>query len=130
MAGGGLGDSIGLKEELIKKACNLAMKAHLKSPEKPYVCEKSRSSTEAVFAFPGTWAVTDWYSRKPFGETKINIALFPSLRSIGMDELAVVNEAFSCRFEQLLSNSQLEREVIHQILLFLLLLIYSLLVFI
>ena len=112
-----LGDSIGLKEELIKKACNLAMKAHLKSPEKAYIWEKTtRSSTEAVCAFPGTWAVTDWYSRMPFGETKINIALFPSLKSIGMDELALVNEAFSSRFEQLLCNSQLEREVIHQIM--------------
>ncbi|KAL3513270.1 hypothetical protein ACH5RR_025987 [Cinchona calisaya] len=111
MVEGGLGEIIGLKEELIKKACNLAMKAHLKSPEKPYVCEKSRSSTEAVFAFPGTWAVTDWYSKKPFGETKINTALFPSVKRIGMDELAVVNEAFSCRFEQLISKSQLKREV-------------------
>nr|XP_027121561.1 protein EDS1-like [Coffea arabica]XP_027123837.1 protein EDS1-like [Coffea arabica] len=107
-----LGDTIGLKEELIKKACNLAMKAHLKSPEKAYIWEKTtRSSTEAVCAFPGTWAVTDWYSRTPFGATKINIALFPSLKSIGMDELALVNEAFSSRFEQLLCNSQLEREV-------------------
>lgn len=113
MVGGRLGESTGLSEEVIKKACNLAIRAHLKSTaEKPYLCEKSRGSTEAIFAFPGTWSVGEWISRETFGETKINSALFPSLKSIGMGELAAVNEAFSCRFEQLLRKSQLEKEVI------------------
>ncbi|CAI9112494.1 OLC1v1012951C1 [Oldenlandia corymbosa var. corymbosa] len=117
MVGGRLGECVGLDEEVIKKACNLAMKAHhslIKSAadQKPYLCERSRGSKEAIFAFPGTWSVGDWFSSgKPFGETKVNASLFPSLKSIGMDEPAAVNEAFSCRFEQLLGISQLEREV-------------------
>lgn len=107
-----MGDSIGLNEELIKKACNLAMKVHLKAPEKHYyLFDRSRSSNDAVFAFSGSWSINDWYSKSPFGETKINSALFPSLVSIGVDDRAVVNEAFSSRFEELLRKSQFEKEV-------------------
>lgn len=106
-----LGDGIGLNEEVIKKACNLAMKAHLKAPEKPFIFDENCNTADAVFAFSGSWAVNDWYSRNPFGGTKISAAMFPSLLSIGIGERAVVNEAFSCRFEELLQKSQFQKEV-------------------
>lgn len=112
MVEGRLGDSIGLNEEVIKKACNLAMKAHLKAPEKLFLFDKNCTTSDAVFAFSGSWAVKDWYSRNPFGGTKINASMFPSLMSIGIGERAVVNEAFSCRFEELLQKSQFQKEVI------------------
>lgn len=112
MVEGRLGDSIGLTEEVIKKACNLAMKAHLKAPEKPFLFDANCTTSDAVFAFSGSWAVNDWYSRNPFGGAKINASMFPSLVSIGIDERAVVNEAFSCRFEKILQKSQFQKEVI------------------
>ncbi|KAL2244371.1 protein EDS1B [Sesamum indicum] len=111
MMGGRVGDSLGVREEIIQKACKLSMKAHEKSPGKPYVHEKNRGPTEAFFAFPGSWAVEDWYSRRPFGEIKVDVSKFPSMKSVGNDETALVNEAFSRRFEELLSRSSLATEV-------------------
>ncbi|KAL2465281.1 Protein EDS1 [Abeliophyllum distichum] len=111
MMGERVGDITGLREELILKSCKLAIKAHEKFPGKLYIYEKNRGSTEAVFAFAGSWLVDHWYSRKPFGETKVDASKFPSLRSIGRDEIALVNEAFSTRFEQLLIKSTLASEV-------------------
>lgn len=111
MTGGKLGHNIGLSEELIQKAAKLAMKAHDTSPGKPYRHEKASGSIDAFFAFPGSWCVDHWYSRKPFGEIKIDVSKFPSMKSVGNDEVALVNEAFSRRFQELLSNSSLEIEV-------------------
>ncbi|KAJ1387121.1 Fungal lipase-like domain [Sesbania bispinosa] len=108
MAGGLLGDNIGLKEELIKKACAFAFKAH-KSPREHYICE--RKSEAYIFSFPGSWVDTDWFASKPFGETKIDLDLFPSLRSVGNDEPALVNEAFLKRFDRILKNSPFKSEV-------------------
>ncbi|KAJ1387124.1 hypothetical protein SESBI_40202 [Sesbania bispinosa] len=109
-ARGLLGDNIGLKENLIKKACALAFKAH-KSPKQHYLCEKFWTSSEAylVFSFPGSWIDTDWFvpNHKPFGERKIYPDLYPSLRSIGNDEAALVNEAFLERFCSILKNSSI-----------------------
>ncbi|KAF7838386.1 protein EDS1-like [Senna tora] len=104
-----LGDSIGIREELIKKATSLAFKAH-KSPEKPYLLEKIRSS-ELIITFSGSWTIPDWFSDNNFGETPINLTLFPSLRSIGNDEPALVNKAFLLRFETILNNSSLKSDV-------------------
>ncbi|KAK6123010.1 hypothetical protein DH2020_043257 [Rehmannia glutinosa] len=111
MMGGRLGENIGLKEEIIQKACKLSMKAHEKSPGKPYIHEKTRGSTETFFAFPGSWSVDDWYSRSPFGEIKVDVSKFPSMKSVGNEEIGLVNEGFSRRFQELLSRSSLATEV-------------------
>ncbi|XP_015967692.1 protein EDS1L isoform X2 [Arachis duranensis] len=105
---------LGLRVDLIKKACALAFKAH-KSPKKYYLLEKkNRSWLEAdliIISFHGSWASSDWFVDKSYGVTKINQQLFPSLKSIGNDEAALVNEAFQLRFESILSNSSLKHEV-------------------
>lgn len=109
MVGGRLGESIGMREELIKKACSLSLKAH-KASGKPYLYEKSRGSSEAVFSFPGSWSLENWFNSRPFGDTK---ALFPSLRCIGSAEVATVNEAFFRRFEVILKTTSFEIEVLY-----------------
>ncbi|PIN04906.1 Carboxylesterase [Handroanthus impetiginosus] len=111
MMRGRLGENLGLKEEIIQKACRLSMKAHEKSPAKPYIHEKTRGSTEVFFAFCGSWRVGDWCSTKPFGEVKVNRSRFPSMKSVGNEEIALVNEAFSRRFDEILSRSSLATEV-------------------
>lgn len=93
---------LGLRQDHINKACLLAMKAH-KSPEKPYLLDKS-SKTDVIFSFAGTWSVEDWFTTNPFGERKIDRDQFPSLRSIGIDEVATVNEAFLNRFLTILPH--------------------------
>ncbi|OIT02258.1 PREDICTED: protein EDS1L-like [Nicotiana attenuata] len=100
-----------VKDELIKKACNLAMEAHNLSSGKPYIYKKKSGSMDVFFAFAGNWFVDGWYSSTCFGEKKINISLFPSLKSVGTDEVAMVNEAFASRFEHILNNSPLKIEV-------------------
>ncbi|XLR23845.1 hypothetical protein S83_051745 [Arachis hypogaea] len=114
MAEGSLSNMIGVKDEVVKKACAAAVKAN-KSPEKPFVLEKIKVSSEAVniFAFPASWRVTNLYASngKPFGETKINVEQFPSLRSVGNDEAALVNEASLTRFQLVMSNPTLQNEV-------------------
>lgn len=116
MAGGTLGDNIGLREEVINKACALAFEAHNKSPRERYLSEKVRtSSPEAasylIVSFPGSWVDTDWFATKPFGETKVDLALFPSLTSVGNDEAALVNEAFLKTFDRVLKTSSITSEV-------------------
>ncbi|KAK9217204.1 hypothetical protein WN943_005829 [Citrus x changshan-huyou] len=115
MASEGLGEVISMKEEVIKKACSIAMKAH-KLPEKQlYLVEKNRGSSDVIFGFPGSWSISDWFSRSPFGEKKIDPhpPQFASLRSIGNDQVATVNEAFLTRFQAILPAilPQLQNEV-------------------
>ncbi|KAI9174142.1 hypothetical protein LWI28_012614 [Acer negundo] len=103
-----LGGVVKVSEELIKKAWSLAMKAH-KSPEKLFLVEKSRSSTEVIFSFPGSWSVNDWFSTgSPFGEKKIDLGKFASLKSIGNEDVAIFNEAFLKRFDAILPQLQTE----------------------
>ncbi|XP_052182257.1 protein EDS1-like isoform X2 [Diospyros lotus] len=113
MVGGRLGETIGVREELIKKACSLDLKAHKTASGKPYLCEKSRGSSEAIFSFSGSWTAEDWFSGKSFGGTgpEDDLGLFPSLRSIGTGEVAVVNRAFLARFQAILRTSSLEKKV-------------------
>ncbi|KAJ0105582.1 hypothetical protein Patl1_17949 [Pistacia atlantica] len=92
----------GLREELINKACSLAMKAY-KYPEKLYLHDKS-SKTDVIFSFAGTWSVNEWFTQNPFGKKEINRDQFPSLRSICNDEVATVNEAFLNRFLTILPH--------------------------
>lgn len=98
---GSLGDNIGLKDEsIIKKACSLAFKAH-KATKEHYKLEKEKDYV--IISFPGSWIETDWFVvGKSFGETKVDLQLLPSLKSVGNDEAALVNEAFLNRFDQLL----------------------------
>ncbi|KAF5933456.1 hypothetical protein HYC85_029627 [Camellia sinensis] len=116
MVGERLGERIKVREELIKKACSLSFKAH-KSPGKPYLLEKvrGRALPEVIFVFSGSWSIGDWFSStsgKAFGETKVDLDLFPSLRNIGnVDEVAAVNDAFFRRFEEILRTSSFENEV-------------------
>ncbi|KAI9174230.1 hypothetical protein LWI28_014295 [Acer negundo] len=108
MASRKLGEVVKVSEELIKKAWSLAMKAH-KSPEKLFLVEKSRSSTEVIFSFPGSWSVNDWFSTgSPFGEKKIDLGKFASLKSIGNEDVAIFNEAFLKRFDAILPQLQTE----------------------
>ncbi|KAH9719995.1 protein eds1-related [Citrus sinensis] len=112
MASERLGEVISMKEEVIKNACSIAMKAH-KLPEKQlYLVEKNRGSSDVIFSFPGSWTISDWFSRSPFGEKMIDPhpPQFASLRSIGNDQVATVNEAFLTRFQAILP--QLQSEVV------------------
>lgn len=106
------GEKIGLKEELISRACAIAIKAHKLCTDKSYLCEKSSGlGSELLFGFAGGWDVGNWFSHKPFGEAKINLSIFPSLKQIGSNEAATVNHAFLQRFEALMANTTLKNEV-------------------
>ncbi|KAL7139107.1 hypothetical protein ABFS83_09G029300 [Erythranthe nasuta] len=106
MMGGRVGENIGVGEEIIEKACKLSMKAH--SKPNYYIQDKNRVT---FFAFPGSWSVNDWCSRKPFGEIKVDVSMFPSIKSIGNEEIGLVNQAFFSRFQHLLTRSSLVNEV-------------------
>lgn len=101
---------IELKEERIKKAFALCLKAH--RSDRLYHAEKIRSSpSEVIIGFPGFGSVKDWFSETPFGETKIILNLFRSLKSVGNNEAASVNKAFLQRFEALLAKPSFVDEV-------------------
>ena len=74
-----LGENIEINAQLILKACSLIVEIHYKSLENVYILEKSRDSLDAIFSFPGYWSINYWYDGDSFGETKINLELFPSL---------------------------------------------------
>ncbi|KAJ4961959.1 hypothetical protein NE237_021869 [Protea cynaroides] len=118
-----LREGLGMETDLIiKRACSLAMAAHSK-PQPSYISDDSH----AIFAFPGSGNLDEWFFRKSFGNTSVDLKLFPSLRNIGNDEVAVVNAKFfqqfrnllkenflisdEVRFEQLLKDYQLGVEV-------------------
>ncbi|KAF7842807.1 protein EDS1L-like [Senna tora] len=104
------GESIVLKEERLKKAYSQAFKAH--TSDKLYLVEKTRGiSSEVIISFPGFGPVKDWFSETLYGDTQINLSLFPSLRSIGNDEAAFVNKAFLQRFEAVLGKPSFIDEV-------------------
>ncbi|KAL2340847.1 hypothetical protein Fmac_008787 [Flemingia macrophylla] len=98
-----------LRGDVIEKACALSLKAH-KSPDKHYFVEKVNRN-EVIIYFPGSEAVKDWYSQTNFGETKVDLHLFPSLKSIGNEEPALVNEAFLKRFQDIFHRSALQAKV-------------------
>ncbi|KAI4343794.1 hypothetical protein L6164_011103 [Bauhinia variegata] len=110
MAGGGLRKGIGIGEDEIKNLATAAWKAH-ESAEKHYLVEKN--SQQVIISFPGVGVIKEWFSgtRKPFGETEIDLKLFPSLKSVGNNKTALVNEAFLKRFQDILSKSKLRTEV-------------------
>ncbi|KAK2999301.1 hypothetical protein RJ639_023219, partial [Escallonia herrerae] len=67
----------------------------------------SSSPTTAVFAF----SADHWFKEKPFGLKPIDLAAFPSLRSIGNDEKTEVHEAFIGRYYEILMTSSLTAKV-------------------
>ena len=99
-----VGENKEINTGLIQKACSLAVEA--KSSQKSYVLEKTVDSSYVIFSFPGYWSKNDWYDGESFGETKINIDLFPPLKSIGIDEHAQVNKSFLQRFVDKISRNQ------------------------
>ncbi|RVX13364.1 Protein EDS1 [Vitis vinifera] len=101
-----LGDRIGLSDEVINAAASLAMKAH-DCTGKPFLREKGLPVT--VFAFAGSWLPDDWCAQPPFGETKMDTSNFPSLKSLGVDGVALVNGSFLRRFNAI--QSSLAKEV-------------------
>ncbi|XP_061369647.1 protein EDS1L-like [Gastrolobium bilobum] len=109
---GWLGDSTKMSRESVEEALNLAFEVQ-KSPDKLFLPKEISESNppEVIISFPGSGAVKDWYSNRPFGETKIKLDLFPSLKSIGNDEAALVNEAFQQRFIDILEEKTLEDTV-------------------
>ncbi|MED6136531.1 hypothetical protein PIB30_056863 [Stylosanthes scabra] len=98
--------------ELVEKAISMAWKAH-RTPEKHFILEKNRKGEpqQVFISFPASGSAKDWYSQKPFGEVPIDLDLFPSLKTIGHNEPAKVNEAFQTRFQAILSKSSFETEV-------------------
>ncbi|XP_061369737.1 protein EDS1L-like [Gastrolobium bilobum] len=109
---GWLGDSRGMSRKSVEKALNLALEVQ-NSPDKLFLLEEISESNppEVIISFQRSVAVKDWYSNRPFGETRIKLDLFPSLKSIGNDEAAFVNEAFQQRFKDILDKTTLEHEV-------------------
>lgn len=100
---------LGIKAKVIKKALSVSIEAH-KSPEKPCLVKRKipNSPSQVIVAFPGSWSLNDWFSgdskATPFGETKIDTKKFGSLKSIGKEVEAMVNEAFMARFLRILDD--------------------------
>ncbi|KAG6537157.1 protein EDS1L-like [Zingiber officinale] len=96
---------------LIPLCCSLSMAAN-HSPSSPFL--RHHSADSSVFAFPASWSSDDWIlpgARSHFGETDVDAALFPSIKSVGNDAAAAVNGAFLRFFKNLLEISPLSTEV-------------------
>ncbi|KAI3736763.1 hypothetical protein L2E82_26748 [Cichorium intybus] len=103
---GSIGERSGISEAVIIKACSLAVKSHKSNG---YI--KESGTEETIFAFSGSWSVQDFYSRDPFGETKIDLSLFQSLKSIGNNEHAMINQGFFRRFQSIDQTPSFQAEV-------------------
>lgn len=102
---------LSLSNELTKTAQSLSMESHKQN--KPFITNlnKKPSMEVAIFAFPGSWEVSDWYHDDRFGETEVDRKLFKSLCRIGENRPAKVNAAFLKRFQDLLNDSTFKSEV-------------------
>lgn len=112
--GAGTGISIkDLSPERIEKSFSASLKAH--SYKAPYFLEKNSRSNpkEVIISFSASGGFKDWYSKTNFGEIKIDLTLFPSLRSIGNNEPALVNQYFLQRFQEILAKSSLKDQVLY-----------------
>ncbi|XP_056170875.1 protein EDS1L-like [Syzygium oleosum] len=99
---------LGIKEELIEKALSVSIHAH-QSPDQCLVeRETPDCPSQVVVAFRGSWSPNDWFAgdgkAKPFGETKVDTKMFPSLKGIGNKVVATVNAAFMARFLRILDH--------------------------
>ncbi|KAI4336077.1 hypothetical protein L6164_014652 [Bauhinia variegata] len=104
MAGGGI---LELTEDEIKMLSEKAWKAHKSAS---YLVEKN---SKVIISFPRSGSIKDWFSGngKPFGETEIDLTRFPSMKSVGNNKTALVNEAFQKRFQDMLSKPAFKTEV-------------------
>ncbi|KAL5722379.1 defense response [Ranunculus cassubicifolius] len=102
--------SFGETDSLITRACSLSMKAH-HCPSPTFLLDTTDSSSHAIFAFPGSWSVNEWFSRKSFGKIDIDLTLFPSIRRVGNTDTAIVNQSFLRQFQFVLKASTLQDEV-------------------
>ncbi|XP_023733648.1 protein EDS1 [Lactuca sativa] len=102
---------LSLSNELTKTAQSLSMEAHKQN--KPFITNlnKKPSMEVAIFAFPGSWEVSNWYHGDLFGETEVDRKLFKSLCRIGENRPAKVNAAFLKRFQDLLNDSTFKSEI-------------------
>ncbi|CAH1428421.1 unnamed protein product [Lactuca virosa] len=106
---------LSLNNELTKAAQSLSMEAHKQN--KPFITNfnkkhgTSSSMEVAIFAFPGSWVVSDWYHDDSFGETEVDRNLFKSMCRIGENRPAKVNAAFLKKFQDLLSDPTFKSEV-------------------
>lgn len=107
-----LEEVVGLKPDTITRACALAFRSHLSKSNRPYLVTPDNDGRVTI-SFSAAWSVADFYSipAATFGLAKINHNLFPSLKSVGLDESANVNQAFQTRFKVLLDRYDLHREV-------------------
>ncbi|OVA14328.1 Lipase [Macleaya cordata] len=101
-------ESVGMSDVITTKACSLAKAARTSSS---FFLVKNPNSSSAIFAFPGSWSIDHWYSQSSFGASKIDTTLFPSLRSIGNNETAIVNGSFLQQFTEILRISKLREKV-------------------
>ncbi|KAJ4973356.1 hypothetical protein NE237_006530 [Protea cynaroides] len=103
-----LSEAIGMEPDLVMKAFSLAMAAQSKH-DQSYLSEKH--SSYSIFAFHGSGTVKDWFSGTTFGDRSIGPKnLFPSLKSIGKDEIALVNGKFFQQFQDLLKQEALKED--------------------
>ncbi|KAF8006002.1 hypothetical protein BT93_K0321 [Corymbia citriodora subsp. variegata] len=102
---------LGVEDEVIKAALSASIEARDNPKEPSFIVRKINSSpSQVLVAFTGSWSPDDWFAgdgnAKPFGETKIDEKEFPSLRRLGIDGFAKVNEAFMARFLRILDDSK------------------------
>ncbi|XP_048137574.1 protein EDS1-like isoform X2 [Rhodamnia argentea] len=117
---------LGIKAEVIRQALSVSVEAHTNPEGLPFVVRGIENSpSQVIVAFAGSWSPDDWFAgdgeAKPFGEAKIDDKKFPSLRSefpslrrLGTDAFAVVNEGFAARFLRILEedgNQTFRKEV-------------------
>ncbi|CAN6477703.1 unnamed protein product [Victoria cruziana] len=96
-----------LDEEVVVKCISAAFDAHKSGS--PFLNKSSKN--HAIFAFPGSCSIDDWFRHGGFGESKVDSSLFPSLKVLGTGEVARVNEAFSSKFRHVLEATKLKDEV-------------------
>ncbi|KAL6181528.1 hypothetical protein ACLB2K_048183 [Fragaria x ananassa] len=111
---GSTSEILGISEEYIKKSCRLSLNDRFSNE----LFHVDKSSSDAVFiVFKGVCTVEEWFSGDgAFGETKINYKdwskeAFPSMRSIGNEDVAIVNQAFLERFELVTKDPNFGKEV-------------------
>nr|XP_043609496.1 protein EDS1L-like [Erigeron canadensis] len=102
-----IGEKLGISETVIIKVSTLAQKSH--KSNNGYI--KESGNEETVFAFGGSWSFQDFYSHEPFGETTVDLSLFPSLKSVGNNELAMINKGFFLKFQSILQKPSFQAEV-------------------
>ncbi|KAK7304563.1 hypothetical protein VNO77_42444 [Canavalia gladiata] len=109
MAAGGsvrLDGSIEMRSDSIVRALNAALMAYNKTPNFSVKEFSKIDPPEVTISFSGSGSFKDWYSQPNFGETKVDFDLFSSLKSIGKDEAAQVNEFFQQRFKDILASDK------------------------